>query len=291
MINLPRINLTEDGRVNVTPYVLDVSPEMPLSVKRPAVLVLPGGGYNALSDREGEPIAMAFAAQGFHTFVLRYSVREYASFPNPLTDLMRCMKLIKENSEQWAVDPDAIAVCGFSAGGHLAASLGVYWNEPSILAQAGVTAEEAKPGALILCYPVITAGDNRESTTIQTAARGHENEPDILNVLSLEKHAGPHTPPAYLAHTFFDPVVPVENSLLFASALAAADVPFEIHVTQDGNHGLALGTHLTSFGTTLECSKFAAWVQNSGDWMRKLFSFVSSGDTPYPSALTRRRHG
>ena len=201
MYDLPKIDLTEDGRVSVTPYVLDHSVEMPMSQKRPAVVVIPGGGYNALSDREGEPVAMAFAAQGFHTFVLRYSVGEYASFPQPLTDLMKCMKLIKERADEWHVDTGSIAVCGFSAGGHLAASLGVYWNDPVILDQAGVTAEEARPGALVLCYPVITAGPDREPTTIQTAARGHEDDPGIFDVLSLEKHAGPHTPPTVRAHT------------------------------------------------------------------------------------------
>ena len=291
MYDLPKIDLTEDGRVSVTPYVLDHSVEMPMSQKRPAVVVIPGGGYNALSDREGEPVAMAFAAQGFHTFVLRYSVGEYASFPQPLTDLMKCMKLIKERADEWHVDTGSIAVCGFSAGGHLAASLGVYWNDPVILDQAGVTAEEARPGALVLCYPVITAGSDREPTTIRTAAKGHEDDPDILDVLSLEKHAGPHTPPTFLAHTYYDPVVPVENSLLFAKALADADVAFELHVTQDGNHGLALGNHITSYSTTLECSKFGAWVKNSGDWMRKLFGYLSSGDTPYPPAYGRKRRG
>ncbi|MBP5311256.1 MAG: alpha/beta hydrolase [Clostridia bacterium] len=288
MLNIERINLTEDGRVSLTPYILDKSPEMPLSVNRPAVVVIPGGGYQALSDREGEPIAMAFAAQGFNTFVLRYSVGQYASFPNPLTDLMKAMKMIRERNEEWNTDINKIAIVGFSAGGHLVASLGVYWNDEKILAKAGVTAEEAKPNALILCYPVITSGPRREPGTIATAAQGHD-EPDIKDILSLEKHVGKHTPPCYIAHTFYDPVVPVESSLLFASALAANDVPFELHITQDGVHGLALGDHVTSIGPLLHNSAFAEWVKGSGEWMKKLFEFKCLPDYDYETALRRPR--
>ncbi|MBQ3867796.1 MAG: NUDIX domain-containing protein [Clostridia bacterium] len=289
MLNSKRIDLTDDGRVFLVPYILDASPEMPLSKGRPALMVIPGGGYNALSDREGEPIAMAFAAQGFQTFVLHYSVREYASFPNPLVDLMRAMKVVRDNAEAWNIDPGHIAAVGFSAGGHLAASLGVYWNDPEINALAGVNAEEARPDALILCYPVITSQFKAEQGTIRTAARGHENEPDIIDKLSLDKHVGPHTPPCYIAHTFFDSVVPVENSLAFANALAAAEVPFELHITQDGVHGLALGNHVTSIGPLLNNSKFTPWVGGAGDWMRRLFGYEGPEDMRYPSALTRRR--
>ena len=123
----------------------------------------------------------------------------------------------------------------------------------------------------------------------RTAARGHENEPDIIDKLSLDKHVGPHTPPCYIAHTFFDSVVPVENSLAFANALAAAEVPFELHITQDGVHGLALGNHVTSIGPLLNNSKFTPWVGGAGDWMRRLFGYEGPEDMRYPSALTRRR--
>ncbi|MBQ7444536.1 MAG: alpha/beta hydrolase [Clostridia bacterium] len=288
MIETKRIDLTDDGRVNLTPYVLDFSPELPLSVSRPAVVVIPGGGYQGCSDREGEPVAMAFAAQGFNTFVLRYSVGKYASFPNPLIDLMKTMKIIRDHAEEWHTDPGKIAVVGFSAGGHLVASLGVYWNDEKILAKAGVKASEAKPNALILCYPVISSGNRREPGTIATAAAGHD-EPDIYDVLSLEKHVGPHTPPCYIAHTFFDSVVPVENSLLFASALAENNVPFELHVTQDGVHGLSVADHVTSIGPFLHNSAFSAWVKGSGEWMKKLFEFKAPPDFEYETALRRTR--
>ncbi len=288
MLNLKRINITDDGRVSLTPYILDESAEMPLSHERPALVVIPGGGYQALSDREGEPIALAFSAMGFNTFVLRYSVGQYASFPNPLIDFMKAMKIIRDHAAEWHTSPDKIAAVGFSAGGHLVASLGVYWNDETILKAAGVTAEEAKPNALILCYPVITSGYRKEPGTIATAANGH-TEPDIYDILSLEKHVGTHTPPCYIAHTFFDPVVPVENSLLFANALAENNVPFELHVTQDGVHGLALGDHVTSFGPLLHNSSFAAWVKGSGEWMKNLFEYKALPDYNYETAERRKR--
>ncbi len=288
MLDTKRVNITADGRVSLSPYILDKSPEMPLSDLRPAVVVIPGGGYQALSDREGEPIAMAFAAMGFNTFVLRYSIGEYAAFPNPLVDLMKAMKIIHDRAAEWNTNPDKISVVGFSAGGHLVASLGVYWNNEEILKTAGVKAEEAKPNALILCYPVITSGNKKEPGTIATAAKGHE-EPDIFDKLSLEKHVGPHTPPCYICHTFFDSVVPVENSLLFANALAANNVAFELHITQDGVHGLALGDHVTSIGPLLHNKEFSAWVKGSGEWMKKLFEFRCLPDYDYETAIRRKR--
>ena len=286
-----KINLSEDGRTFMVPYILEKSPEMPLSVKRPAMVVIPGGGYQALSDREAEPIAIAYSAQGFQTFVVRYSVGQYASFPNPLVDLMRAMKIVRDNAEEWCIDPDAISVVGFSAGGHLTASLGVYWNDPEILEKAGVKAEKAKPNALVLCYPVITAGRRTdEPGTIATAMQGHEGEPDIKEKLSLEKHVGSHTPPCFIAHTYFDQCVPVENSLDFAQALAENDIPFELHITQDGVHGLALGDHQTSIGPYLNNGEFSPWVKKSADWLRRLFAYEGPDDFKYPSAVTRRRH-
>ena len=289
MLDSRKIRLTEDGRVNLVPYILDASPEMPMSALRPALVVCPGGGYQGLSDREGEPIAIAFAAQGFQTFVLNYSVGKYASFPNSLVDLMRAMKIVRDNAKDWHIDPDHIAVCGFSAGGHLTASLGVYWNDPEITAIAGVTPEEAKPDALILCYPVITSDFRTDQGTIITASQGHEPESNIIWKLGLDKHVGPHTPPCYITHTFFDVTVPVENSLAFAKALTEAEVPYELHIIQDGVHGLALGNHITSLGQCLSGEKFAPWVTGAGDWMRRLFDYEGPDEYRYPSALTRKR--
>lgn len=289
-----RINLTEDGRVFFMAYLLDVSRELPGSEKRPAVLVVPGGGYQMTSDREAEPIALAFAAQGFQTFVLRYSVAMNAAFPKPLTDLSAAVKHIREHAEKWCVDPDAIAVCGFSAGGHLTASLGVYWNDPAVQNAAGCTGEENRPNALVLCYPVITSGPATHAGTIETLmqeVREEEERTLLLDKLSLEKHVGDHTPPCFIMHTYYDQTVPVENALLFAQALAEKDIPFEMHIVQDGVHGLGLANSVTwARNPHMVSEAFAGWTTSCGRWLRDLFECESPQMPHYESAKTRRRN-
>ena len=275
----------------MVPYILDESPEMPVSVKRPAVMVVPGGGYSMTSDREAEPIALAFSCEGFQTFVLRYSVGPYASWPNPQVDLMRAMKTVRDNAEKWHVDKDAIAVCGFSAGGHLTASLGVFWNDQELQKAAGATCEDVKPNALILCYPVIDSGKHGHQGSINILWKGHEDEPELRERFALQNQVGPHTPPSFIVHTYYDNCVPVENSLLFAEALAKYDIPFELHITQNGVHGLALGNELTSSNNPYMVNKkFSGWPEKSADWLRELFGYNFPDEPKHPSARGLKRN-
>ena len=113
--------------------------QRPSSAGRPAVLIIPGGGYEHVSVREGEPVALRFLAQGYHAFVLEYSVEAAACDKHPLEELARTVLMVRQNAEKWLVDPQKVVVIGFSAGGHLAASLGVHWDDPEILARCGVS--------------------------------------------------------------------------------------------------------------------------------------------------------
>jgi acetyl esterase/lipase len=273
--------LSPDGRVTLTTYLHAPSPELPLWERRPAVVVFPGGGYNFLSDREAEPIALAFLAQGFHTFVLRYSVAEHAAFPNSLCDASRALALIRARAAEWGVEPGKIAVCGFSAGGHLAASLGTLWNDPEIVAQSGVTDGTNRPNALVLAYPVITAGPYTHEGiaqgpfahpgSIQTLCAGRRRE-ELDPRLSCELNVGPHTPPAFLFHTVADELVPVQNALLFANALAKAAVPFELHIWPSGPHGLALSNRLTGMGEDIMIDPdVEQWFGLCVKWLWKVF--------------------
>lgn len=247
-MNVEKIYLTEDKRVHLTAYIQEKSNEIKISSKRPVVLVCPGGGYQMTSDREAEPIALTYMANGFNTFVLRYSVGAYAKYPTPLVELSKAMKVIRENAEQWYCDPDKIAVCGFSAGGHLVAMLGTLWNDKEVQALADCKGEENKPNALILGYPVITTDIYTHAGSITTLLGVSDNQSELIAKVSCEKNVGVHTPPTFLFHTFMDNVVPVENALLFAKSLADFNIPFEMHIFQDGAHGLALANHCTYFG-------------------------------------------
>ncbi len=164
------ISIRDDVQtVYLESYILKDSPEFQSGVRRPAVLISPGGGYLFTSDREAEPVALRFLAHGYHAFVLRYSVG--TRFPQPMHDLAKAIARVRERAEEWLVDVDRLTVCGFSAGGHLAAPLGVMWNEPWLFESLGLTAEHLRPHALILGYPAIDL-DLIENTPIPLGPEG-----------------------------------------------------------------------------------------------------------------------
>lgn len=279
-----RIDLSDDGIVYMFAYIADKSPEMPCMDTRPAVVICPGGAYHMTSDREAEPIALSYLAKGFNAFVVRYSVRTHAAFPNPLVDLSKAMKYIRVHAEEFGIFPDKIAVGGFSAGGHLAASLGTFWNDAEVQKLACCSGEENKPNALILGYPVISATTKVHSQSIKTLMQNITDEGERIaykEKLSLEKHVGKHTPPAFIVHTYADNVVPVENSLVLANAMAASDVPFELHIFQNGGHGLSLSNHITYNNEYSVDEDFEKWLELSVKWLWNLFG-KNIPDGPFP---------
>lgn len=207
--------------------------------KRPAVIICPGGAYERCSDRESEPVAMEFLTMGRHAFILEYSVAP-SRFPTALIQLAKAVALIRKRGEEWNVDTNEIAVCGFSAGGHLAASLGVFWNQRDIWEAAGAAPEDIRPDGLILCYPVITSGGYGHQGSFRNLLGEAYGKEKAMDMVSLEKHAGPHVPPVFMWHTDEDTTVPAENSLLFAMALRKAGVSLEYHLFPRGRHGLSL---------------------------------------------------
>ena len=191
--------------------------------KRPLILLCPGGAYFDTSDREAESMALQFLAMGYHAAVLRYSTAP-ARFPAALTELAFSMKLLREQAGEWHIDTDKIIVQGCSAGGHLAASLGVFWHEPFLADALGLTdSEPLRPNGMILCYPVITTGEYCHEGSIRNLIGGNET---LLEKMSLEKQVSEKTPKAFLWHTREDTGVPMENSLLMVSALRKAAMEF-----------------------------------------------------------------
>lgn len=273
MMTIERWNLRDDGSAYMMAYIQDVNPEVLISKQRPAVVVCPGGGYEFCSDREAEPVAFEYMAKGFQPFVVRYSVGEHSAYPNSLVDLSRAIKIIREHAEAWHVIPDQIAVCGFSAGGHLVSSLGTLWNDPEVMEKSCCLQGENEPNALVMVYPVVTMTEYTHRGSREALLRGcpeHQRE-SLIQKLSNEKNVGVHTPPAFLCHTFMDDCVPVENSLMFGKAMAEKNRLFEMHIFTKGHHGLSLANEEVFCDMSLMDRDFAAWFQLSVNWLYNLF--------------------
>lgn len=251
---------------SVTAYLQTEMSEVPMR-KRPAVLICPGGGYEGVSKRESEPVAKEYFAAGYHAFVLRYSVGERAKNFEPLLQLAAAMAHIRRHAEEWKLEADHVAVCGFSAGGHLAASLGTLYNEKWFLDVCKIQ-ENIRPDAMILGYPVITADEFVNEGSIRNVSGAEPGSEEYLR-WGLDKYVDHDTPTSFLWHTSVDDCVPVENSLRFAAALSAAKVPFELHVLPFGNHGMSVCTR--------EVNSFddynARWVEWSIRWLNRTFSY------------------
>jgi acetyl esterase/lipase len=239
---------------------------------RGLILICPGGGYQRTTPREAEPVAMQFTANGWHAAVLWYSVAPH-KHPQPLLDVSRAVCIIREHATAWQIDSCKIAVCGFSAGGHLAASLGVHWNKSYLQDTSGIQVGMNRPNALMLCYPVITSGEFRHEGSFQSLLGEHPDQ-RLLEEVSLERHVGPQTPPTFLWHTVADQSVPVENSLLFARALRQHKIPFEMHIYPDGGHGLSLATEETATDDHSGDPHVAGWIRLCVEWLQHTFQLA-----------------
>ncbi|MBQ7002903.1 MAG: alpha/beta hydrolase [Oscillospiraceae bacterium] len=252
-------------------YVPDNFEEIDPDRTRPTVLICPGGAYLICSEREGEPVALMLAAHGFNAFVLYYRTG-YGCRPKPQEDIAHAMAYLRGHAARYHIKSDSIAVMGFSAGGHLACSLGVLWHRQGFCERVGVTPEQICPNAMVLCYPVITAGEyaHRGSFWVYTNSENPEEHTEY----SLEKLVDEHTPPAFLWHTMNDAVVPVENTLLLSRALSAQKIPAEVHIYPDGMHGLSLANHETThpgeeYERLFNVPYCQNWIDHAIAWLKK----------------------
>lgn len=253
-------------------YILDSPGTFQQGENHPMIILCPGGSYEKTSDRESEPIAMKLLAMGYHVGILRYSVAP-ARFPTALFELAEVMKLVRINASKWHVKEDAVFVQGSSAGGHLAASLGVFWNQPFLYEKAGVEPAVLKPAGLILNYPVITS---RNKYTHEKSMRNllgeHYNEKkyrDLKKLVSIEKQVSEEMPPCFIWHTFTDQTVPVENSLFLAEALCKAHVSTELHIYPVGEHGLSLADETTvKPDGSKYCEEVQSWIDLLEIWLK-----------------------
>lgn len=248
----------------LTAYCREGTTELGLK-KRPAMLIMPGGGYWFVSDREGEPVALKYLQAGYSAFVLEYTVR--TKFPVPLIEACMAAVYIRENAAKYFVDEEHIAAIGFSAGAHLAGMLGNLYCEPEIKSVLKQKSELAKISALVLSYPVVSMTEF-----------AHEGSRDILTGkdeslyerLSLEKRITKDSPPAFIWHTVADDCVPAENSLMLARAYKAAKVPFTLHLFEDGWHGLCLCDNETN-----DLSEELPHIYHAGKWFELSLDWLS----------------
>lgn len=250
-------------------YLLDKEDAPDTEGLRPALIICPGGGYEHVSDREGKPIAKKFNSLGFSTFVLKYHVAPY-EFPTALCELAVAVRTVRENAAEWGIDPERIAVAGFSAGGHLAASLCVNYKKEWLSGYLNNCApEEIMPNACVLSYPVITSGEFGHQGSFENllgmqsdADKAKRYKQDLVELVTLDRHVTEDVPPTFLWHTYEDSSVPVENSLLYLAALCNAGVLAEFHMFPFGGHGLALATEETSCGEAcLVKDECAVWPE------------------------------
>lgn len=269
-----KFNLFDNSDAYVEGYIHSPITEMgKYRTDYPAVVVCPGGGYEMLSQREADPVAFKYLAAGYNVFILYYSVGSAAKDLAPLMEASEALCVIREHAKEWCTNPDQIAICGFSAGGHLAASLGTLWNHERLCEaykEAGLTLRENKPNAMILSYAVILAEMFMHKGSIDTVSGGASPESRDYKFFSLEQHVGEHTPPAFIWHTVTDDVVPVENSIAMISALQQNRISYEAHLFPEGPHGISVASK--EVGSLDDYN--ARWMPLSIEWLNREFNYT-----------------
>jgi acetyl esterase/lipase len=250
------ITLNKARNVTLTTFIQPVEGEFKNIKKRPAIIIIPGGGYQICSEREAEIVAFEYLRVGYQTFILRYSVKENATWPNPLNDYEQAMELIRSKINEWNIYGDKIAVLGFSAGGHLAS--------------AAATIANNKPNAALLGYAV---------TTEETV---HECLPTAP---STWDKVDKNTCPCFIFATRTDDIVPITNSLKFMNALDKAGVAFESHIYGYGPHGFSSCKSVVINSDTPFCNRVPNWVDDSIEWLKDVF-----GDFTLEERMTKPKY-
>ncbi|WP_416327017.1 alpha/beta hydrolase [[Eubacterium] hominis] len=264
-------------------YVLHQSKEYNVGKKRPLVIVCPGGGYAFTSDREAEPIALKFNSIGLNSVVLWYTVMDQVkNVPrNALIECAQCVKYIREHAEEWLIDTDQIILCGFSAGGHLALSMAVKWNQAWLAESVNATKDQLKVNLAILGYPGTYSKEafakddfgfasalisepntaNERFFGVKEPTQKDIDEYNLLNFVSED------TPPMFIWHTYEDVLVDVEQSLKLGVVLREKKIPFELHIFEKGEHGLALCDRTTARKASHHDHHVIHWFSLCEEWM------------------------
>ena len=264
-----KIYLKEDDKnVYLKTYVAE---EYGNPVPRDCMLILPGGGYNFCALHEDEPVARAFMYRGLNCFTLYYTVGDGASLAVSLKDVSRAIAHIKRNAKKYNVDPERIFVCGFSAGGHLSASIGTLWDK-DIAAFEGMGYGENRPAGMVISYGACTLGEYSHELSRNFVFGKDALTSEEIETYSPDNNVTENTPPAFIWHTQDDEVVHVGNSMRMARALIEKGVPTDLRIYPNGPHGLSVCVDGVSFG-----EENRSYVHVSG-WVRDCAEFIKIMD-------------
>ncbi|MCZ0702509.1 acetyl esterase/lipase [Natronobacillus azotifigens] len=288
MIN-KTIKLMADSSAELTTYILDDGEYDRKNTIRPAVIICPGGGYTVVSKNEGEPVALAYARMGYHAFVLNYSVKIDNPFPTALRELAKAVSVVRDNVQEWLIDSDNISVVGFSAGGNLALSLGIYYNTPMLTTDISLKVEQVKPNNLILGYPAVSLEPRTTETpqaiikmmeqglipdmrgpNIQEILLGKENvtkeEIESLNLLNYIHEEVPRT---FIWGTYEDSVIPPTDLVGLSSKLIEYKIPCELHMFEKGPHGMSLSDESVKTAQQISGLSLSVWFDLSVKWLQQ----------------------
>jgi acetyl esterase/lipase len=283
------IKLTTSSDAYLAAYILQDEEYARKGTRKPAVIICPGGGYAFVSQNEGEPVALAFAAKGYHAFVLHYSVGIEHPFPCALIELAEALAFVRNRSDEWNIEKHDISVCGFSAGGHLATCLGIYYTQDFLTETVGARPETIRPDALILGYPSFSLRPARESNELPAEIAGmmekglmpdfgeytirqiltgnpHYQEAELAKI-DLLKNVSSQMPPVFLFGSNRDTVIPSTDLLEMAGLLREKGVPYEMHLFERGPHGQGLYTPNCTDRSCTEGNHMEAWFPLALSWL------------------------
>jgi acetyl esterase/lipase len=253
----PDREIFKDQRV----YSVDnpsMKPFWPETPNGTAVVIFPGGGYVRLAiDNEGYDLARWLAARGVTAFVVKYRMQEWR-FPHPLLDGQRAVRLVRQHAVEWKLDPAKIGIIGFSAGGHLAASVATRYDFVADKADP-LLSISARPDFAALGYPVITLEGESAHAGSRKALLGENPEPRLLHENSVQTQVKEGVPPVFMFHAVSDQAVPVANSLMFFNEVIKHNPKSELHLYQSNIHGVGMVAGQGSIST---------WPQALEAWMR-----------------------
>ena len=228
-----------------------------------AVVVYPGGGYGGLAlDHEGHQIGTWLNSHGIAAVVVKYRLGPKYRHPTQLHDAQRALRLTRARAKEWGIDPARVGILGFSAGGHLASTVGTHFDKGKADAADAIDKHSSRPDFMILMYPVITLSGPYAHVGSRNNLLGKDAAPDLVDSLSNDKRVTKETPPTFLIHTTEDTAVPPENSVLFYMALSKHKVPVEMHIYEKGRHGLGLGPRDLPYASWPD--RCLAWLQTRG---------------------------